>query len=182
MRSYSSAEVKEQGAARSLIIIHGKVYDVSSYLDEHPGGKDLVLDVIGTDATEHFVQAGHSDEAQDTLSSLAVGRVKDYQHRNDQETKSALFQMDNNAAATPSQVSWRLAMAVPSTAFLALCLRLVIRHANIGSTWIYFPPFGTSLLTFNVPSTLLLSSVIALMVSLGAFTYFLDLRTDSLSK
>ncbi|RAK89445.1 hypothetical protein BO79DRAFT_100864, partial [Aspergillus costaricaensis CBS 115574] len=65
------------------------VYDVSSYLDEHPGGKDLLLDVIGTDATEHFVQAGHSDEAQDTLSSLAVGRVKDYQHKNAQETKSA---------------------------------------------------------------------------------------------
>lgn len=147
------------------------VYDVSSYLDEHPGGKDLLLDVIGTDATEHFVQAGHSDEAQDTLSSLAVGRVKDYQHRNAQETKSALFQIDNNAAATPSQVSSRLAMAVPSTAFLALCLRLVIRHANIGSTWIHFPPVGIPLFTLNVPSTLLLSSVIALLVSLGTFTY-----------
>ncbi|OJJ73292.1 hypothetical protein ASPBRDRAFT_98045, partial [Aspergillus brasiliensis CBS 101740] len=57
------------------LISNHTVYDVSGYLEEHPGRRELLLDVIGTDATDHFVQAGHSDEAQDTLAGLAVGNV-----------------------------------------------------------------------------------------------------------
>lgn len=32
-----------------------QVYDVSSYLDEHPGGDDVVLAVTGTDLFTFFI-------------------------------------------------------------------------------------------------------------------------------
>lgn len=36
------------------VIIHGKVYDVTEWLDEHPGGSKILLKYAGKDATEEF--------------------------------------------------------------------------------------------------------------------------------
>ncbi|KDP41326.1 hypothetical protein JCGZ_15733 [Jatropha curcas] len=57
------------------IVIDGKVYDVSSYLDEHPGGDDVVLATIGKDATDEFEDAGHSESARELLESFCIGEL-----------------------------------------------------------------------------------------------------------
>lgn len=57
------------------VIIHGGVYDVTKYLDEHPGGPEIIQDVAGSDATEEFEDTGHSPEARDALKELKVGQV-----------------------------------------------------------------------------------------------------------
>ncbi|KAF2294954.1 hypothetical protein P3X46_017207 [Hevea brasiliensis] len=57
------------------IVIDGKVYDVSSYLDEHPGGDDVVLATTGKDATDDFEDAGHSQEARELLQSFCIGEL-----------------------------------------------------------------------------------------------------------
>lgn len=36
------------------VIVHGKVYDVTEWLDEHPGGSKIILKYAGKDATEEF--------------------------------------------------------------------------------------------------------------------------------
>lgn len=45
------------------ISIHGKVYDVSSYLPQHPGGAQVMLKLAGKDATVPFDEVGHSIES-----------------------------------------------------------------------------------------------------------------------
>ncbi|GKZ27349.1 hypothetical protein AbraIFM66951_005091 [Aspergillus brasiliensis] len=174
MRSFTSTEVKELGPQQSLVIIHGKVYNVSGYLDEHPGGRDLLLDVIGTDATDHFVQAGHSDEAREILAGLAVGKVKDYQRKNAQEAKSALFQTEKGPAAPSSLTTPRLAMAVPGAVFFALLVRLVVRHVDIGITWIRLPSNDVSLTALPTPSALLVFVMLFLMAVLGGLSYWVS--------
>ncbi|KAI8348372.1 cytochrome b5-like heme/steroid binding domain-containing protein [Mortierella sp. GBAus27b] len=58
------------------LAIHGKVYDCSGFIDEHPGGEEVLLDEGGRDATESFEDVGHSDEARDIMSKLYVGEYK----------------------------------------------------------------------------------------------------------
>ena len=45
------------------VAIHGKAYDVTAFLAEHPGGDEVLMEVAGTDATESFEEAGHPDDA-----------------------------------------------------------------------------------------------------------------------
>jgi nitrate reductase (NAD(P)H) len=49
-----------------------QVYDATSFLKEHPGGRDSILLVAGTDATEEF-DAIHSEKAKKQLLSFAIG-------------------------------------------------------------------------------------------------------------
>ncbi|KAG8962006.1 hypothetical protein FRC00_010674 [Tulasnella sp. 408] len=55
------------------ILIHGKVYAASKFLDEHPGGDEVILAEAGKDATEAFEDVGHSDEARDVLKGMYIG-------------------------------------------------------------------------------------------------------------
>ncbi|XWS34209.1 hypothetical protein CRYUN_Cryun21dG0020800 [Craigia yunnanensis] len=57
------------------VVIDGKVYDVTSYLDEHPGGDDIVLAATGKDATDDFEDAGHSKSAIELMQNFCVGEL-----------------------------------------------------------------------------------------------------------
>lgn len=57
------------------IIIDGKVYDVTKFVDEHPGGDEIILELAGQIATEPFTDIGHSDDALKKLEALLIGRV-----------------------------------------------------------------------------------------------------------
>ncbi|PGH18787.1 hypothetical protein AJ79_00200 [Helicocarpus griseus UAMH5409] len=59
------------------IIIHDKVYNITDYVRDHPGGADILKDVAGTDATEAYVDVGHSEDADEILESYLIGTVKD---------------------------------------------------------------------------------------------------------
>ncbi|GMI75315.1 ARABIDOPSIS CYTOCHROME B5 ISOFORM A, cytochrome B5 isoform A [Hibiscus trionum] len=57
------------------VVIDGKVYDLSSYLDEHPGGDDVVLAVTGKDATDDFEDVGHSKSAIELMQNFCIGEL-----------------------------------------------------------------------------------------------------------
>ncbi|KAI8970806.1 glyoxylate dehydrogenase [Trametes punicea] len=55
IRVLSAAEVAAHSSRESCwIIVHGKVYDVTDFLDEHPGGSKVILKYAGKDATEAY--------------------------------------------------------------------------------------------------------------------------------
>lgn len=59
------------------MIIHDKVYDVTQFLEEHPGGEDILVDSSGRDATREFEDVGHSADARAMLDDYYVGDVRE---------------------------------------------------------------------------------------------------------
>ena len=70
----SAAEVaKHNKEGDAYVIIRGCVYDVSHFLQDHPGGVDILLDETGKDATASFDSVGHSEAAKSTLAGFFMG-------------------------------------------------------------------------------------------------------------
>ncbi|KAI8146919.1 cytochrome b5-like heme/steroid binding domain-containing protein, partial [Fennellomyces sp. T-0311] len=55
------------------VVIHNKVYDVTAFLSEHPGGEEVLVDEGGGDATESFEDIGHSEDARQVLEKYYIG-------------------------------------------------------------------------------------------------------------
>ncbi|PWN97538.1 putative cytochrome b5 [Tilletiopsis washingtonensis] len=54
-KTFSAEEVKKHASEESVwVVVDGGVYDVTSFLDDHPGGKKILLRNGGKDATEAF--------------------------------------------------------------------------------------------------------------------------------
>ncbi|XP_020586418.1 cytochrome b5-like [Phalaenopsis equestris] len=75
-KSFHFDEVSKHNATKDCwLIIHGKVYDVTSFMDEHPGGDEVLLAATGKDATNDFEDVGHSDIARDMIHKYYIGEI-----------------------------------------------------------------------------------------------------------
>jgi len=76
MNKYTTEEVALHNNAEDLwIIIHGNVYNLTSFLTEHPGGEEVLLELSGRDGTECFDSIGHSEEAKLLREKFKIGEV-----------------------------------------------------------------------------------------------------------
>ncbi|KAG0005759.1 hypothetical protein BGZ80_005888 [Entomortierella chlamydospora] len=76
MSGYFSAEqVSAHNSENDCwVIIHDKVFDVTNFLNDHPGGKKIILKNAGTDATKQFV-AFHNPGVLEKYGALCIGVV-----------------------------------------------------------------------------------------------------------
>lgn len=68
-------EFQSLAKERNLVLISGFIHDVSSFMEEHPGGKHLLSKNIGKDATTAFFGGvyDHSNAAHNLLAMMRVG-------------------------------------------------------------------------------------------------------------
>lgn len=112
-QTYSAAEVSSHCKESDLWIVYKKkVYDVTKYVDEHPGGLDTLLEVAGKDATDSFDSVGHSKEAKETLSTFHIGELD----AND------VAQLPSSAASGKNSYSSLAIIAV----LLAICVYFIV--------------------------------------------------------
>ncbi|KAH9928575.1 delta9-fatty acid desaturase [Amylocystis lapponica] len=66
---------RKQSEKRPLVVVAGFIHDVSSFVDEHPGGRHLLTKFIGKDATTAFFGGvyEHSNAGHNLLSMMRVG-------------------------------------------------------------------------------------------------------------
>merc|ERR1711953_1120560 len=64
------------------IVIHDKVYDVTKWLDDHPGGEDILMENSGTDASEPWEDIGHSSEAREKMKQYQIGELRQEDRKN----------------------------------------------------------------------------------------------------
>lgn len=73
---YSLAEVSEHNYSKDCwLVIGGKVYDVTNFLEEHPGGDEVLLSATGKDATDDFEDVGHSNSAREMMDQYYIGEI-----------------------------------------------------------------------------------------------------------
>ncbi|KFK31291.1 hypothetical protein AALP_AA6G093400 [Arabis alpina] len=73
---FTLTEVSQHSSPQDCwIVIEGKVYDVTKFLDDHPGGDEVILTATGKDATDDFEDVGHSSTAKAMLDEYYVGDI-----------------------------------------------------------------------------------------------------------
>ncbi|KAI0008869.1 L-lactate dehydrogenase [Xylariaceae sp. FL0662B] len=99
MPRLNGAEVAKHNSRESCwLVIHSKVYDVTSFLDQHPGGTIILLKQGGADATTEFDQIHSTDVLNDLPNGSYLGDI-------DPETAGALNQPTSSAQPKPSSSS-----------------------------------------------------------------------------
>ena len=76
--SFTLAEVAKHDKKDDVwVIIKGKVYDLSEFVDEHPGGVEAIMKRAGGDATEGFFGPQHPSRVHDMIDEYLVGEIVD---------------------------------------------------------------------------------------------------------
>lgn len=75
--SLEEIKAKAQNEKKSLIVIEGRVYDVTKYKESHPGGPELIEECEGDDATTEFWKHSHSGSALEELEKYQVGILRE---------------------------------------------------------------------------------------------------------
>ncbi|XP_074269145.1 cytochrome B5-like protein [Silene latifolia] len=75
-QKYTATEVSSHNKRTDCwVIIKDKVYDVTSYVEEHPGG-DAILTNAGGDSTEGFYGPQHGTRVFDIIDDFCIGELE----------------------------------------------------------------------------------------------------------
>ncbi|XP_011699631.1 PREDICTED: cytochrome b5-like [Wasmannia auropunctata] len=97
-RVFTRSEVaKNDDRDKALIILHDKVYNVHSFLNEHPGGEEVLLDHKGQDGSEDFDDVGHSKDAMELMKTYQVGVLAESERTNKSPKKGWVAGYTKNA-------------------------------------------------------------------------------------
>uniref|UniRef100_H3BAW3 Cytochrome b5 n=1 Tax=Latimeria chalumnae TaxID=7897 RepID=H3BAW3_LATCH len=76
VKYYRLEEIQTHNNSKSSwIIINHKIYDVTQFLEEHPGGEEVLREQAGGDATECFEDVGHSTDARTMSGTFLIGEL-----------------------------------------------------------------------------------------------------------
>merc|ERR1711980_24909 len=114
LKQLSLEEVKKHNTASDCwTVIHNKVYDVTKFLVEHPGGEEIMLESAGMVATEGFEDVGHSSDARELLKDYLIGELVESERT---EFKSQYVYTGDNKEGGPTPLFWVIGVALTAVA------------------------------------------------------------------
>ena len=73
---YTYEEVKCHNTLNDCwIICNNNVYNITDFLNKHPGGNKIILDYGGLDITNNYIFSLHSMYAYNMLSKYKIGSI-----------------------------------------------------------------------------------------------------------
>ncbi|XP_044523102.1 cytochrome b5 isoform X2 [Gracilinanus agilis] len=107
VKYYTLEEIQKHNHSKSTwLILHHKVYDLTKFLEEHPGGEEVLREQAGGDATENFEDVGHSTDARELSKTYIIGEL---------HPDSLITTIDNNN-------SWWTSWVIPAVSALVVAL------------------------------------------------------------
>jgi cytochrome-b5 reductase len=76
MYSIKDLKTMYDASTSCIVIIKGIVYDVTPFLEQHPGGAAILREYHCSDASSAFSDVGHSSEALKILDTYKIGTLK----------------------------------------------------------------------------------------------------------
>jgi len=102
MKSFTAAEVaKHKTADDCWVVLENKVYNVTDFLDDHPGGKGAILLYGGKDATKEFLMLHKPEIITKYGGKYLIGELKDGASASSSSSSSS----SSAAAATAASAS-----------------------------------------------------------------------------
>ncbi|KAJ4828646.1 hypothetical protein Tsubulata_036135 [Turnera subulata] len=103
-RVFTLSQVAQHKSKKDCwLVIDGRVLQVTKFLEEHPGGEEVVLELAGKDATMEFKDVGHSKAAQGMLRKYQVGILQGYAPK-DEDSKDASIEESKGTEMSASVI------------------------------------------------------------------------------
>ncbi|XP_006913799.1 cytochrome b5 isoform X2 [Pteropus alecto] len=117
VKYYTLEEIRKHNHSKSTwVILHQKVYDLTKFLEEHPGGEEVLREQAGGDATEDFEDVGHSSDAREMSKTFIIGELHpDDRKKITKPSEILLTTVDSNS-------SWWTNWVIPAISVLVIAL------------------------------------------------------------
>ncbi|XP_011207274.1 cytochrome b5 [Bactrocera dorsalis] len=106
VKLYSREEISKHNSNKNTwMIIHNNVYDVTEFLNEHPGGEEVLIEQGGKEATENFEDVGHSSDAREMMKKYKIGELIESERTNVPQKSEPTWNADQKTEDS-SMRSW----------------------------------------------------------------------------
>ncbi|KAH3772762.1 cytochrome b5-like [Dreissena polymorpha] len=131
LKSFKLQEVKEHNDSKSTyLVIYDKVYDVTKFLEEHPGGEEVLLEQAGGDATDAFEDVGHSTDARELMKDYLVGEIVESERKNkENQEKTSPSAPTSSSVSSSGWSGWLIPLGIAIAA--ALVYRFIISPSSV---------------------------------------------------
>jgi cytochrome b involved in lipid metabolism len=127
------------------MLIDGKVYDITSYFGEHPGGNSNMSATCGTDATSAYMTKDpnassgsrgqdHSSKAKNLLSDYYLGDLNQSIGTDNTKTVNNVPAI-NNTVVAPDKIITPVAPITPTAGNITLNMTEIAKHNKSTDCW-----------------------------------------------
>ncbi|CAF1982007.1 unnamed protein product [Rotaria magnacalcarata] len=102
------SEVRELADDKNkcIMMIDNNVYDITRFLEEHPGGEEVLKEQHGRDATNAFEDVGHSSDAREQMKAYKIAKLDSNDTKNSRPTVVDNSKGDTRDSSDESGSSW----------------------------------------------------------------------------
>lgn len=111
---YSLHEIKKNCENdQTWVVINNSVYNVTDFLNEHPGGEEVLLEQSGKNATEAFEDVGHSTDAREMMKKYKIGELLEADRvKTDDKKTNKDWTPDSSEGGNSSWKAWLIPVAL----------------------------------------------------------------------
>lgn len=102
------AQVRENANSKNpWIVIDDCIYDVTEFLNDHPGGEEVLLEQAGKDATEEFEDVGHSSDAREVMKKYKIGELVEEDKRQNKKAPKKSTPVSSSSGSGDDFSIWK---------------------------------------------------------------------------